>query len=223
METSTDTPDLILDAAEELFARQGFAATTIKQIGAAAGANPALIYYYFRSKEGLYRALLERLFAYIAERAVQRLEAGGAPGDAVGRLVELQSEVLTGRPALPRLLARELVDHHAAHAEGGLAKLSATAFARLRELIRAGQEAGVFRRDMDPAFAAVSVVSLVPYFHIARPAVGILLGSGPEGPTPEQARAYGLHAARFALAALLARPAGETPTPEEDPDPGEGR
>jgi AcrR family transcriptional regulator len=51
-----DTRHLILDAAERLFAAQGFPRTTIKQIGQAAGVNSALLYYYFGDKDRLYRS-----------------------------------------------------------------------------------------------------------------------------------------------------------------------
>lgn len=233
MDTNADTPDLILDAAEGLFARQGYAATPIKQIGAEAGVNPALIYYYFGNKEGLYHALIERLFSFFTTRATEGLDGASGPEDAIRALVETQSEVMAGRPTLPRLFARELIDHQASHARDGFTRLAATAFARLRELIRGGQRAGLFRRDLDPTFAAVSVISLLPYFHIARPVVGILLDAGENGPTEEQALAYGRHAARFALAALLAPPGGtaeggdaDPPDPEGDdrePDLGAGR
>ncbi|MEP7176615.1 MAG: helix-turn-helix domain-containing protein, partial [Gemmatimonadales bacterium] len=54
------TRDLILDAAERLFADQGFARTTIKQIGRQAGVNSALLYYYFADKDRLYREVLAR-------------------------------------------------------------------------------------------------------------------------------------------------------------------
>jgi AcrR family transcriptional regulator len=233
MDTHAQSPGLILDAAEDLFAEHGFDATTIKQIGAAAGVNPALIYYYFGSKEGLYHALLERLFEYFGGEAVRRLDAAGpGPGEKVRELVEMQSALMAGRPTLPRIFARELIDHQASHAGGQLTRLSATAFARLRELIRGGQRAGIFRGDLDPTFAAISVISLVPYFHVARPVVGVLLDEGTAGPTEEQARAYGRHAARFALAALLAPPdgaAGQAAPRDEDEAgdgagrPGEGR
>jgi TetR/AcrR family transcriptional regulator len=208
-----ETSDSILDAAEELFARQGFAATTTKQIGSAAGVNPALIHYYFGNKEGLYRALLRRLFESIIARGGQQLAARPAPDAAVRALVGIQSDIMVEHPSFPRLLARELVDQGMTHAGEYVARLSDTLFRRLCELIRGGQEAGLFRRDMDPRFAAVSVVSLVPYFHIARPVVGILLESGPDGPDEEAMRAYGRHAAEFALAALAARP-GAPPTTE---------
>ena len=215
----TETPDTILDAAEELFAKQGFAATTTKQIGSAAGVNPALIHYYFGNKEGLYRALLGRLFESIIAKGAQQLASSPPPDVAVRALVGVQSETMIAHPSLPRLLGRELVDQGMTHAGEYVARLSDTLFRRLCELIRGGQEAGMFRRDLDPRFAAVSVISLVPYFHIARPVVGILLDSSPGGPDEATMRAYGRHAAEFALAALAARPdePPTTDTPESGP------
>lgn len=200
-ENEAESAAAILDAAETLFATQGFAATTIKQIGSAAGVNPALIYYYFGSKEELYRRLLRRLFFTISARGSERLETAVSPQEAVRALLGVQSQEMLAHPSLPRLIAREMADHGAAHAQEGIAQLAATAFAGLLAFIEEGQRAGVFRADMDPRFAAISTISLIPYFHIFKPAVGILLGAGGE-PTPEQMEAYALHAAEYALAAL---------------------
>jgi TetR/AcrR family transcriptional regulator len=200
-ENEAETAGAILDAAEALFAGQGFAATTIKQIGAAAGVNPALIYYYFGSKEELYRRLLQRLFSTIASRGTERLAASPSPPAAVRALMGVQSQVLLEHPSVARLMAREMADHGAAHAQEGIAQLAATAFARLLAFIEEGQRAGVFRADMDARFAAISTVSLIPYFHLFKPAVGLLLGTDGE-PTPEQMQAYARHAAEYAIAAL---------------------
>jgi len=200
-ENQAETAAAILDAAEPLFAQQGFAATTIKQIGARADVNPALIYYWFGSKEELYRALLRRLLTRMAARASEGLAAAPSPEAAVRSLLEVQSEVLRDHPSIARLMAREMADHGAAHAQEGIAQLAATAFARLCALIQEGQRAGIFRADLDARFAAISAVSLIPYFHIFKPAAGILLGGTGE-PTQEQMDAYALHAADFALAAL---------------------
>ena len=200
-ENEGETATAILDAAEPLFARQGFAATTIKQIGAAAGVNPALIYYYFGSKEELYRALLRRLFTQMGTRGSEQLAAAPSPEAAVRALMGVQGQVLSAHPGIARLMAREMADHGAAHAQEGIAQLAATAFARLLAFIEEGQRSGVFRADLDPRFAAISTISLIPYFHLFKPAVGILLGEAGE-PTPEQMEAYGRHAAEFAIAAL---------------------
>src|SRR5690349_2446071 len=103
-ENDSETAAGILDAAEPLFAGQGFAATTIKQIGAAAGVNPALIYYYFGSKEELYRRLLHRLFTTIATRGAERLATAPSPQAAVRALLGVQSDVLREHPSIARLM-----------------------------------------------------------------------------------------------------------------------
>lgn len=206
MENDAATPDQILDAAEALFAKQGFAATTIKQIGAAAGLNPALIYYYFGDKEKLYRELLRRTFGRFVGEAASRVGAAVPPEDAIRALIGWQAEALGGHPTLPRLIAREMLDAQGERAREEIARLAAGPFARLCAVIEEGQRAGVFRADMSARFAAISAVSLLPYAHIARPAVGVMLGGGVEGPAPEQMEAYARHAAEFVLSALAVRP-----------------
>lgn len=57
------TRDLILDAAEALFARQGYHATTIKQVAANVGVQGPALYKHFASKRALFEEVLERLFA----------------------------------------------------------------------------------------------------------------------------------------------------------------
>ncbi|HEY8582987.1 MAG TPA: TetR family transcriptional regulator [Capillimicrobium sp.] len=53
----------ILDAAETQFASRGFAETTLQEIGSAAGLSRGTPRYFFGTKEALYRAVLERVFA----------------------------------------------------------------------------------------------------------------------------------------------------------------
>jgi TetR/AcrR family transcriptional regulator len=54
--------DVILDAAEQLFADRGYEATSLQLIGAAAGVSRATPAYFFGSKEGLYRAVFDRAY-----------------------------------------------------------------------------------------------------------------------------------------------------------------
>ena len=53
---AADSRARLLSAALRLFAENGFAKTSIRQIAEAAGANTALISYYFGDKKGLYNA-----------------------------------------------------------------------------------------------------------------------------------------------------------------------
>jgi AcrR family transcriptional regulator len=206
--TAPSSRDAILDAAERLFARQGYASTTIKQIGAEAGVNSALLYYYFDDKETLYREMLRRLVQTFVNQGAAVLVDIASPEHAVRRLIDFQVEFTLAHPQLPRLLVRELIDHEAAHAEEQITYLAANLFERLCGVIRQGQKAGDFRRDLDPKFAAISTIAQVAYMAIARPAVGILLGHGLAGPPDEVVRVFGRHAADFAIAAL----AGDAPS-----------
>ena len=68
-----NTRQKILDAAEKLFARQGFESTSLRSIIASAGVNLAAIHYHFRGKEGLIRAVIERRFARVNDERLRLL------------------------------------------------------------------------------------------------------------------------------------------------------
>jgi AcrR family transcriptional regulator len=55
------TRTALLDAAQTLFSTRGFANTGVREVAELAGVNPALVIRYFGSKEGLFRATLERV------------------------------------------------------------------------------------------------------------------------------------------------------------------
>ncbi len=57
------TKDRILEAALHLFNQKGTAAVSTNHIAEAAGISPGNLYYHFRNKEEIIRALFERLFA----------------------------------------------------------------------------------------------------------------------------------------------------------------
>ncbi len=63
-----NTQSLLLLAARRRFARDGYAATTVREIAADAGVNVALINRYFTSKEGLFEACLVRAVAGFERR-----------------------------------------------------------------------------------------------------------------------------------------------------------
>ena len=69
-----DTKDRILDAAERLFAENGFDSTSIRAITTAAEANLAAVSYHFGSKDGLIHAALARRLGPMNRERLARLE-----------------------------------------------------------------------------------------------------------------------------------------------------
>jgi TetR/AcrR family transcriptional regulator, cholesterol catabolism regulator len=55
-----DRREQIIDAAMRVFAQKGFARATNKDIAREAGITPGLIYYYFESKEAVFKAIIEQ-------------------------------------------------------------------------------------------------------------------------------------------------------------------
>lgn len=86
--------DRILDAAMAVFRRQGFRRSSIEQAAEAAGLTRQALYHHFKSKEALFRAVIERLHenALAAEIA-----AGDAAEKADGRLAEILIAGITAR------------------------------------------------------------------------------------------------------------------------------
>lgn len=79
--TDPPTKDRILNAAEELYAEFGFADTSMRELTRRAEVNLAAVHYHFGSKEGLFRALVERRFTPINVERLARLDALEAQGD----------------------------------------------------------------------------------------------------------------------------------------------
>jgi TetR/AcrR family transcriptional regulator len=191
----------ILDAAEDRFARQGFDATTIKQIAGDAGVNSALLYYYFADKEALYGAVVSRFIERIAAAVAPTFGGDDTPADRLRAFARRQARTFESEPRFRKLLGRELIDFDARHAQAAFRHLAATTFARLHASIVEGQRAGIFRDDLDPRFVAISLVGQTAYFHFARPAVEILLADG-KPLSAGTSDAFAEHVAEFTLAAL---------------------
>ena len=82
----------ILDAARRVFAEKGYHGSTMREIAAAAGVATGTLYLYFRNKESLYTALLERLTALVLG-AIVTARAGRA--DVLSKLEASISAALT--------------------------------------------------------------------------------------------------------------------------------
>lgn len=70
-----ESQERILDAAEALFARNGFNAVSTKDIGQAAEVDPSLLHYYFATKAGLYAAVIARRAEYVNVTRLAALQA----------------------------------------------------------------------------------------------------------------------------------------------------
>lgn len=173
--------EAILDAAERLFADQGYDVTSLSQVGQAAGVSRGTPGYFFGSKADLYRAVLERCFSEV-RRAVasgreRALASGESPEIVLAGAVGEYFDFLVARPSFLRLLERQALGGGsgalpgADHLEAGREALAALA-----------QEVGLDAGPSgDAAQLLLSIVSLcwfpLIHAHTVAPAVGVALDS----------------------------------------------
>ena len=94
-EDAAETSNRIIDTAAQLFAAQGFAATSIEQVASACSAGKDTIYRRFRSKGALFGAVVERLRTRTLERLEIEIDSAGGDGDALARLRRVARWFLT--------------------------------------------------------------------------------------------------------------------------------
>jgi AcrR family transcriptional regulator len=108
MKLMDDKKEHILITAERLFAEGGFDGTSVRKIAQEAGVNIAMINYYFTSKEGLLKSIIEyrvRTFSFNLNTVWDR-EA--APWDKVNGYVDQVIDQMVDNPCFTRIVNMEL-------------------------------------------------------------------------------------------------------------------
>ncbi|HZQ85129.1 MAG TPA: helix-turn-helix domain-containing protein [Acidimicrobiales bacterium] len=90
----------ILEAAVELFQRDGYHATGIDEIGATAGITGPAVYRHFASKEDILETLLVDLSAATLATAQELARQASTPAEALRTLVEFSVDTMLDNPAL---------------------------------------------------------------------------------------------------------------------------
>lgn len=84
----TKTQPAILQAALEVFAKKGVAATSIEDIRAASGASTGSIYHHFGSKDGIAAALFRQALTLYWDAVEQEVKKTSSARDAIRALVQ---------------------------------------------------------------------------------------------------------------------------------------
>ncbi len=141
------TQQRLIDAAARLFARHGYAASSVAAIGEDAGVSRGLVNFHFSSKENLLHAVIEQLVAELEDQMFPP-DPPAAPLEALGILVDAHRRFLTEQPERARLLFR-------LQAEALNPALRLDAFATLHrrwlDRTRAWWEQGLANGEIDPA------------------------------------------------------------------------
>ena len=153
----------LLDAATRIFAEQGYARGSVREIAAAAHANVAAISYHFGGKAGLYRDVLRRALQAFASPALDPAALAQATPEAAARIfIRAQFDALSAEGAARdymRIFAWENVQR-----SDVLRELAETEPLPLVEAARA-----VLRHFLPHAEVDVTIIALVWLLNLTGP------------------------------------------------------
>ncbi len=164
---SPNSRSKLFDAAVAEFSKRGLTGARVDVIAARAGVNKAMLYHYFKSKEDLYVAVLER--TYEAMRAKEReLDlAHLEPVEGIERLVNFTFGYLLDNPSFIALLNDENL-HRGTHLRRSrnVSGITASVTGMLADLLARGEAQGVFRTGIDPVQAYLLLAGTC-YFYVS--------------------------------------------------------
>ena len=181
----------IREVAQELFFKQGYAATSTTQIAKEVGCTQALVHYYYRTKENLFRQIfLEQIEA--ALNVISRsLVSEQSFEDFLRSAISLYFDTLMQNPRLPYFVLEELVSNPERRKylrEHFVKKPSyAMLYMQLDARVKAEQQAGRLAK-IDAFDIMMSVASLTVFTFISLPMYQDLLSR-----TDEQVREFVHH------------------------------
>lgn len=160
--SSVATKLRLLDAAEREFAARGFTGVRLRDIADAAGVQPALIHHYFGDKQGLYRAVLDRVLLPTSTESWTLLGSGL---DLEALLAGFADMLLRFHAAHHNLLA--ILRHEAVAGSDVLSEITRERTLPVIEALRAviveAQGRGAIRADIPPEEIIVAGMSMVAY------------------------------------------------------------
>jgi AcrR family transcriptional regulator len=160
----TNQRERLLDAAIACFAADGVAATSQRSIALKAGVTPALVNYYFGSKEQLLDAFIaERVTPIVGALRESLLAAGDDPRALFAAFVHGIHDVVARYPWWPSLWLREVLN------EKGLLRdvipkiIAPQVTHLLGRALGDAQKRGAISADLDPRLLVVSLVGLTMF------------------------------------------------------------
>jgi AcrR family transcriptional regulator len=161
------TQEIILRAAVKVFAADGYAGARIDTIAKTAKSANRMIYYYFKSKQALFIAVLERIFKELGDAEAALDLSGFDPETSLRALISFTWNHYRTHPEMLTLLNNENL-HQGRHMARSrrIKELSFPLLSFLRDVLARGVKEKVFRADID-AYDLYIINCAVSYFYLS--------------------------------------------------------
>ena len=146
LQVSDKTKEIILSAAKDLFAQKGYFKTTYADIARHAGVNQATVYRAFKTKENIFRQLLEEEYHFITQETYNAYSAEESTPQKLKKIITTNFTLTTRSKLLKYILHDEYSQFRSV-----FNTKEKKAFEEIRAIIQEGMEKGEIKKE-DPAF-----------------------------------------------------------------------
>ncbi len=146
---------LILDSATKLFSKKGYSRTSMDELATMCDLNKAMIFYYYKSKQGLYEAVIVEVLDEIYKNISKDSEICKTPSQELESFIKTYASFAFSHPYLPALLLKELSDSGS--------QIPETLFMHMKKLYKLFMD--IMSRGVDRD-CFVDVIPMIVYFMI---------------------------------------------------------
>jgi len=107
-EMISSTEERIYEAARKVFIQKGMDGARMQEIADEAGMNKALLHYYFRSKENLFRAVFKDIFSTFFNRVRYTLFSDAPVREKLIVFIDNYIEMIQANPYVPQFILNEI-------------------------------------------------------------------------------------------------------------------
>lgn len=172
IEETKDAEDRIKEVARRIFLEHGYEGAKIRQIADEAGVNLAMVNYYFRSKEQLFKSIYLETFREFLGRIIVLLNEETPLEVKIWKIVDRYTDFITENPLLPMFVLAEQRNNGTGFLEEmGIKRLITTSFFHQQFLEEA--EKGHIR-PVEPLQIIVMVMSSIIFPVMAKPIISYI-------------------------------------------------
>jgi len=158
----------ILQAAEKLFAEEGFDGASIRHIARDANVNIAMISYYFGSKEKLLEALIIDRTSGMKMQLENISREDLSPIEKVDRLIDLYISRINKNKCMYQIMHFELSTKKRILNMESFMNMKKENSDIFNKIIEDGQEKGVFRKNINAGLIPTTILGTLTHFHTNR-------------------------------------------------------
>src|SRR5487761_425302 len=170
----------ILAAAERIFAARGLAGARTDEIARTARVNKAMLYYYFGSKERLYRAVFENLLGRAGRMIQAETPAEASSRQTVLAFVEGYFKFRIENPNYARLMQHMMMEDPKQF-RWVAREYFEQGFRRMTRTIKTGIAQGEFQR-LNAEHAMLNIIAMIVFYFSGAPVHSVLLRRGALNP-----------------------------------------